>query len=39
MSGESAPLPYPPVTPYLTVSDAAAAIAFYERALFDYAGE
>ncbi len=32
MSGESAPLPYPPVTPYLTVPDAAAAIAFYERA-------
>lgn len=26
------PLPLPPVTPYLTVPDAAAAIAFYERA-------
>ena len=32
MSGESAPLPYPPVTPCLTVSDAAVAMP-------DYAGD
>lgn len=32
MSADAETPSHPPVTPYLTVSDAAAAIAFYERA-------
>ncbi len=32
MSADAESRPYPPLTPYLTVSDAAAAIAFYVKA-------